>query len=117
MKNIDEVMQKYTAGEIELEEANEKLKEFGSTYHLDPKKNVLTEEEKRQTVIGYYPEQATGFGLLDTGTGSYDKCKVVNGKFAYPINTVMPDGKPNMIAYFMIAGRTYAVHGDALVEM
>ena len=60
MKTINEVMQKYTAGEIEAAEANEKLKELGATYHLTPGKNVLTEEEKRATTVGYYPEQAHG---------------------------------------------------------
>ena len=117
MKTINEVMQKYTAGEIEAAEANEKLKELGATYHLTPGKNVLTEEEKRATTVGYYPEQANGYGLLDTGTGSLDKAKVTNGRFAHPINTVMPDGKPNMIAHFVIAGHTYKVMGDALAEM
>lgn len=117
MKNIKEVIEKYTAGEIEVAEANENLKELGAGYHFDPKKNELTEEEKRATTIGYYPEQANGYGLLDTATGTLDKAKVTNGKFAHPINTVMPDGKPNMAAYFYIAGHTYIVLGDALAEL
>lgn len=116
MKNINEVIEKYTAGEIEVEEANAKLREFGSGYHFDPNKNVLTEEDKRATTVGYYPEQANGYGLLDTATGTLDKAKVINGKFVQAINTVI-DGKPNMPAYFFIAGHTYAVHGDTLVEM
>ena len=117
MKNIKEVIEKYTAGEIELEDANEKLREFGSGYLFDPNKNVLTEEDKRATTVGYYPEQANGYGLLDTATGTLDKAKVTNGKFVQAINTMMPDGKPNMPAYFAIAGHTYAVHGDTLVEI
>lgn len=117
MKNIKEVIEKYTAGEIEVAEANEKLKEFGAGYHFTPGKNELTEEDKRATTVGYYPEQANGFGMLYTGTGSLDKAKVVNGKFLQAINTVMPDGKPNMPAFFYIAGHTYKVMGDALAEM
>ena len=53
MKNIKEVIEKYTAGEIEVAEANENLKELGAGYHFDPKKNELTEEEKRATTVGY----------------------------------------------------------------
>lgn len=117
MKNsISEIINKYTAGEATLEETNTALKEAGSELHLDPQKNVLTEEDKRSTTVGYYPEQANGYGLLDTGTGSFDKCKVVNGKFSSPINTVI-DGKPNMIAHFKIAGHTYAVMGDTLAAI
>ena len=115
MKTVNDVMQKYTAGEIELAEANKKLAELGTGFNLNPEKNVLTEEEKRQTVVGYFPEQATGWGLLDTGTGSLDKVKVIGGKFDHAINTVI-DGKPNMIAWFMIAGKTYSVMGDKLAE-
>ena len=45
MKNINETMSKYTAGEITLEQANEELKKAEAGFHLDPNKNVLTEEE------------------------------------------------------------------------
>ena len=46
MKNIGEVMQKYTAGEIELEEANEKLKEFGKW----PVQGGLSEQSLKQVI-------------------------------------------------------------------
>ena len=115
--SIKEVIEKYTAGEMEVAEANEKLKELKAGYHFDPEKNTLTEEDKRATTIGYYPEQANGYGLLDTATGTLDKAKVTNGKFIQAINTVMPDGKPNMPAYFYIAGHTYTVMGDTLAEL
>lgn len=114
--SIKEVIEKYTAGEMEVAEANAKLKDAGAGFHFTPGKNALTEEDKRATTIGYYPDQANGYGLLDTGTGSLDKAKVTNGKFDSPVNTVI-DGKPNMPAYFTIAGHTYAVHGDTLVEL
>ena len=115
MKNVTEIILKYTAGEATLEETNAALKEAGSGLYLDPMKNVLTEEDKRATTIGYYPDQANGWGLLNSGTGPWDKCKVVNGKFSSAINTVI-DGKPNMVAEFHIAGRTYKVMGDTLVD-
>jgi hypothetical protein len=114
---IKEIVEKYTAGEMEVAETNEKLKEAGAGFHFTPGKNTLTEEDKRATTIGYYPDQANGYGLLDTATGTLDKAKVTNGKFIQAINTMMPDGKPNMPAYFTIAGHTYAVHGDTLVEL
>ena len=110
MTNI-EILQKYTAGEMTLEQANAELKGI----KLNPGKNILTEEEMRATTVGYYPDQANGFGLLDTGTGSLDKVQVVNGKTKYPINTVI-DGEANMLAYVLIAGRTYKVMGDTLVD-
>lgn len=115
MKNPSEIILKYTAGEATLEETNAALKEAGSGLYLDPQKNILTEEDKRATTIGYYPDQANGWGLLDTGTGSLDKIHVVNGKTKYPINTVV-DGEANMLAYILIAGRTYKVMGDTLVD-
>ena len=115
MKNITEIINKYTAGEATLEETNAALKAAGSSLSLDPMKNVLTEADKRATTIGYYPDQANGWGLLDTGTGSLDKVQVVNGKTKYPINTVI-DGEANMLAYVLIAGRRYKVMGDALVD-
>ena len=115
MKNHTEIILKYTAGEATLEETNAALKEAGVGLQLDPNKNVLTEADKRATTIGYYPDQANGWGLLDTGTGSLDKIQVVNGKTKYPINTVV-DGEANMLAYVLIAGRTYKVMGDTLVD-
>lgn len=114
---IKEIVEKYTAGEMEVAETNEKLQEAGAGFHFTPGKNTLTEEDKRATTIGYYPDQANGYGLLDTATGTLDKAKVTNGKFIQTINTVMPDGKPNMPAYFYIAGHTYIVLGDALAEL
>ena len=42
-KVISEIMEKYAAGELTMEEINEKLKELGAGYHLEP----MTEEEAR----------------------------------------------------------------------
>ena len=59
--------------------------------------------------MGYYPEQASGWGLLDTGTGSMEKVHIVNGKLDHAINAVLdlPDKPTNMTAYVIICGRTY----------
>ena len=58
--NINETMSKYNAGEITLEQANEELKKAEAGFHLDPKKNVLTEEERtaqeqREDEEGFIP--------------------------------------------------------------
>jgi len=109
MKSVTEILGKYTAGEASLEDTNAALKEAGSGLYLNPQKNVLTEEDKRATTIGYYPDQANGYGLLDTGTGSLDKVLVKDGKL---VNCNCGE----MYALCLIAGRTYEVKGDTLVE-
>ena len=107
--NINETMSKYTAGEITLEQANEELKKAEAGFHLDPNKNVITEAEKRQTVVGYYPEQANGFGMLDSGTGTMDKVQVKDGHL---VGCDCGDS----YALYIIAGRIYQVKGTELVE-
>ena len=110
MKKFTEIINKYTAGKKTLEETNAALREAGVTeFHLDPTRNVLTEEEKRATTIGYYPEQANGFGLLDTGTGTLDKVRCENGH-------LVGCDCGEMYAMYIIAGRTYQVKGTELVE-
>ena len=77
---IKTALEGYITGEKTLEETNVALAEVGAEFHLSAQKNVLTEAEKRSTIVGYYADQVTGYGLLDTGTGSFDKVQVVNGK-------------------------------------
>ena len=109
MKNINETMSKYTAGEITLEQANEELKKAEAGIRLNPKKNVLTEEEKRATTIGCYPDQANSYGLLDTGTGTLDKVRCENGHL---VGCDCGDS----YALYIIAGRIYRVKGTELVD-
>ena len=103
MTNI-EIIRKYTAGELTLAEANLKLRGI----RLNPGKNILTEEEKRATTVGYYPEQANGWGLLDTGTGSLDKVEIRKGK-------LVQDGMGEAFALCIIAGKSYEVKKDTLI--
>lgn len=117
MKSIDTIIRDYTAGEVDLEAANEALAEAGAGFSLRPGQNELTEEDRRNTTVGYYPEQASGFGLLSTGTGSMEKVRVYHGRLEHPVNEVRPDGATNMPAYVVICGRTYEVFGDALGEV
>lgn len=107
--NINEIISKYTTGEATVEETNAALKEAGAGFHLEPGKNVLTEGEMRATTVGHFPDQANGFGLLDSGTGTLDKVEVRGGKL---VNCDMGGQK----AMLIIAGKTYYVHGATLVE-
>lgn len=117
MKSIYEILKDYTTREVDLEDANEALKAAGASFHLVPGRNEITEQDLWETVVGYYPEQASGWGLLDTGTGSLDKVHVVNGRLDYAVNEVLPDGRTNMAAYVTICGKTYEVLGDKLAEL
>ncbi len=116
MKAIHEIVEDYTAGEADLEATNAALAEAGAAFSFRPGQNVITDEDRKQTVVGYYPEQANGFGLLDTGTGSIEKVKVTGGRLEHPINEVQPDGSTNTTAYVVICGKTYEVFGDTLGE-
>lgn len=107
--NVTEIIGKYTNGEATLEETNQALKDAGSGITLVPGKNELTEEEIRGTTIGQYPDMANGWGLLDTGTGSYDKVEVRNGEL---VNCDCGQMK----AIIIIAGRSYYVDGKKLVD-
>lgn len=66
MKNpeIAKVFEEIDNGTITLEEANERLKAAGAPYYLNPWKNKIGRNED-------------GVGLLDTGTGTLDKVKVI----------------------------------------
>lgn len=110
MKNdITDILFKYTTGEATLEETNEALKEAEAGFRLEPGKNEITPEEAAQTVTGETPEEVTGYGLLDTGTGSMEKVKIVNGKLGDAINQVNPDGTTNMLAFVIIGHKTYSL--------
>ena len=109
MKTIVEIILDYTKGEKDLTETNEALKEAGSNLSLDPDRNKLTEEEKHSTTVGYYPDQANGYGLMDHGVGCLEKVHVVNGK-TVDVNMGAET------AYVYIAGRKYRLRGDVLTE-
>ena len=109
MKTIEEIILDYTKGEKDLTETNEALKEAGSDLYLNPDRNKLTEEEKRSTTVGYYPDQATGYGLMDHSVGCMEKVHVVNGK-TVDVNMGAET------AYVYIAGRKYRLRGDVLTE-
>ena len=107
--NINQIMNAYTSGEKSLEETNRALAAADVRLRLDPRRNVLPEEEKRATVVGFYPEQANGWGLLDSGTGFMDKTRVKDGK-------LLDCDCGDMPAILFIAGKRYRIRGCKLAE-
>ena len=117
MKTINEILQDYTSGKTPVEETNAALKAAGAGFHFEPGQNTLTAEEIAATVGGPRPEDADGWGLLDTGTGTLDKVHVVDGVIqGGPVNEVREDGELSMKATVYIGGKQYAVIGDQLAE-
>ena len=103
MKNdITDILFKYTTGEATLEETNDALKEAEAGFNLEPGRNEITPDEMALTTVGDTPEEANGFGLLDTGTGSMEK--------------VHHDGTTNMLAFVIIGPNRYEVKGDTLTD-
>ena len=56
MSKVNEIMEKYTAGEITAEEANKQLRQQGANFHLEP----MTDEERaakkqREDEEGFIP--------------------------------------------------------------
>ena len=56
MSKVNEIMEKYKAGEITVEEANEQLRQHGANFHLEP----MTDEERaakkqREDELGFIP--------------------------------------------------------------
>lgn len=113
---MSDILRKYTKGEITLEEANAALEDAGATFRLAPGQHELTAEDLAETTGGECAEEANGWGLLDTGTGSMEKVEVVDGKLAEAINQVQADGSTNMAAYVLIGGKRYEVKGDTLAD-
>ena len=104
MTNIEKILRDYTEGTVSLEDTNAKLLEAGFWGPLDPKRHEITDAER------------TTHGLLDTGTGTLDKVRVIDGHLDHAINEVQDDGSVNMDAEVYFNGRRYTVRGAELVE-
>ena len=105
MNKIEKILRDYTEGAATLEETNAKLAEADFWGPLDPKRHEITDAER------------TTYGLMDTGTGTMDKVRVIDGKrLEYPVNEVRPDGSVNMDAEVYFNGRRYTVRGAELME-
>lgn len=106
---LDQIMNDYTTGKKTVDDTNTALEQIGSDLRLNPEKNVLTPGELELTVVGAYPQQASGWGLMDTGTGSMDKVRVEHGVLEHPV------GQMHALVY--ICGRCYGVNNDHLVDL
>lgn len=93
-----EILNKYTAGEATLEETNAALKEAGANFHLNPGKNEIK------------PGEEANYGLLDTGTGSFDKVEI-NPETMTMVNCDCGE----TYALCIYNGKTYKVQGAKLV--
>ena len=67
MSKVNEIMEKYKAGEITVEEANEQLKSAGAAFHLEP----MTDDERaakkqREDELGFIPATEEGKPLPKT---------------------------------------------------
>lgn len=108
MSKLSDIIGLYTKGEKTYEEVNEMLKAEGANFHLQPGKNELTAEEIAATVVAENPEEVTGWGLLDTGTGSYDKVKIEKG-------VLVNGGVGDMYALVLVGGMMFKVEDTKLV--
>ena len=109
MKNIDEIINDYTAGKVGLEDTNKALKEAGSGLQLDPTRNLFSAQELMETRVGDTPDEANGWGIMDHGVGCLEKVHVVDGR------TVAVD-MGEEIAFVYIADKRYRLRGDLLTE-
>lgn len=107
---VNEILEKYTTGDMPLDEANEALaKETEGKLKLDPNRNVITQEEFLATTAGDTPDTVNGYGLMDHGVGCMEKVHVVDGHTA-DVNM----GEEFALVY--IAGKKYELKGDTLVD-
>lgn len=114
-KTINEIINNYTSGKTPVEDTNKALKKAGAGFSFQPGKNALTAEEIAATHVGPRPNDATGYGLMSSGTSTMDKVHVVKGKLqGGAVNTVGSDGMPNECDIVYIGGQVWQVYGDEL---
>lgn len=98
MTKLTEILRSY--GKKTVEEVNAELEANGfGEFKLDPDKCNFTDEQIKD-----------GWGLLDTGTGSFDPARMVNGEL------VTYDGGCSE-AIFYHDGKKYNVIGKKLEEV
>lgn len=98
-KTSTEVISAYARRELTLEECNARLKEMGSAPLRSPLEPKIT------------PEMAAkGYCLLDTGTGSYDVVRVVDGQ-------LVDSDMGEMAAYVLLGGKWHEVRGKRVMNL
>lgn len=106
IKEVNEIIGKYTAGKATLEDTNAALAAAGSDLRID--RNALTAAELAQTTADT-PETASGYGLLDMGLGKLSKVQVKDGH-------LVDNDVGDMYALLLIGGKTYHVKGAQVVD-
>ena len=98
-KTSTEVISAYAHGELTLEECNRRLKELGSAPLRNPLEPKIT------------PEMAAkGYCLLDTGTGSYDVVRVVDGQ-------LVDSDMGEMVAFVLLGGKWHEVKARKVLPL
>ena len=95
----NEILNKYTGTKESAKEVNAELKKNGYSLFIDYSKSFITPEEHE-----------AGWGWLDTGTGSLDKCKADMSKMELEF-----DDMGEMFALFIYGEDTYEVKGKKLI--
>ena len=88
---------------------NEKLEKIGSNVRLADGKNVITDAEKKATVVDTEKGIYKGFGLLDHGVGGLDKVEVVSNKLKYNIGDIE--------AYLYMGGHEFKIVGGEVLKL
>lgn len=108
IKEVNEIINKYTAGKAALEDTNAALAAAGSDLRIDPDHNALTAVELAQTTADT-PATANGCGLLDMGLGKLFKVQVKDGH-------LVDNDVGEMYALLLIGGKTFHVKGAQVTE-
>ena len=115
---MDAIFEKYRNDEYTVDDVNKELEALGVDLRLVEGRNQITPEELAQTSVGDTPEEANGWGMMNTaGIGGLEKMKVTNGKFDYEVTKVDENGKVNTFYTFAILDKKYQVVGDHLEDL
>lgn len=106
MSKITDIIREYADGKKTVEETNAALRDAGAGFILQPDKQQITPEEILQG------DERSGFGMLDTGTGTLDKVEIKDMQL---VNCDVG----SMIAFVKFNGKLYGVaqDGKTLVEV
>lgn len=106
---INEIIFKFSSGELPVEDANKELENIGSTLRLNPEKNTITADEYAETSLGLFPPTTVnGYGLMETGTGSLDKVHIKAGRL---VDTDLDE----MYGAVFVGGVRFEIDGDKLI--
>ena len=110
--NNTEILNNYTNGTNTVQITNDLLTANKAGYIIDPDRNNITAEEAAAAVASVENakdlSEISGYGLMDTGTGSKDKVSVLNGK--------VTNATGEQISIVFIGGHVFRAAYDVLTE-